>query len=172
MIISMVAAMAEGRALGNGITLPWPRMAADMKRFHDSIDGRTVIMGRTSYDSLPIELPWRTMIVLAQGEYEPKYPRSVVAHSIEEALQLAQDDLRANGEENGVVMVAGGASIYEQFLPYANRMELTFIQGTFEADRFFPAWDESEWGEVSRQDFDADEKNPYPYTFVTLERIQ
>jgi len=170
MIVSIIAAMAKDRALGKGNDLPWPRMEADVRRYHDSIDGKTVIMGRTSYDSLPIPLPWRLMVVLAQEEYAPKYERTVVVTSIEEALRVAQEDVAAQGDDE--VIVAGGASIFEQFLPRANRMLLTFIDGEFEADRFFPQWDEGEWKEVERQEFDADEKNPYPYTFVTLERIQ
>lgn len=168
MTITMVAAMANDRALGKGIRLPWPRMAGDMKRFHDSIEDKTVIMGRTSYDSLPIPLPWRLMVVLAQEEYAPKYERTVVVTSIEEALRVAYKDAEGDDE----VVVAGGASIFEQFLPRANRMLLTFIDGEFEADRFFPEWNEGEWKEVERQSFARDEKNPYPYTFVTLERIQ
>lgn len=168
MTITMVAAMAKGRALGKGIRLPWPRMAADMKRFHDSIKDKTVIMGRTSYDSLPIPLPWRYMVVLTDSEYAPKYERTVVAPSIEEALRLATENAQANGDDE--IMIAGGASIYEQFLPHATRMLLTFIDGEFDADRFFPQWSENEWKEISRESFDADEKNPYPYTFVTLER--
>ena len=165
MIISMVAAMGEGYTLGNKNRLPWPRMAADMKRFHDSITDKTVIMGRTSYDSLPRELSWRTMIVLSQDMYVPKYKRTQVAGSVEEALALAQKDMRSEDEE---VMIAGGASIFELFLPRADRMYLTYIHGKFEADRFFPKWNEQEWQETQRQDFEADEKNPYPYTFATL----
>ncbi|MEX0916686.1 MAG: dihydrofolate reductase [Candidatus Spechtbacterales bacterium] len=168
MTITMVAAMAHDNALGKGNRLPWPRMAGDMKRFHDSIENKAVIMGRTSYDSLPIPLPWRFMVVLADGEYTPKYDRTVVASSLEEALRLATEDAKANSEDE--VMIAGGASIYEQFLPNATRMLLTFIDGNFEADRFFPQWNKDEWKEVAREHFDADEKNPYPYAFVTLER--
>jgi dihydrofolate reductase len=170
MKIAMVAAMAKGRALGKNNRLPWPTMRSDMKRFHDSVTNKVAIMGKNTYESLPAALPSRLLVVLAEEGYEPNAERVRVVHSIEEALKVAEEDLRAHGEEDGEVMVSGGANVYAQFLPRADRMYLTYIDGTFDADAYFPEWDKDEWGEVEHEEFEADDKNPYPYTFVTLQR--
>ncbi len=74
------------------------------------------------------------------------------------------------GEEHEELMIIGGASFYEQVLPVADRLYLTFIDLDVEGDAFFPQYDERQWHEVSREDHMADDKNPYNYSFVTLEK--
>jgi dihydrofolate reductase len=170
MIISMIAAMAEGRAIGKNNRLPWPRMAADMKRFHDSVTDKVAIMGKTTYESLPGPLPSRLLIVLAEEGYAPNAEKVRVAHSIDEALTIAQEDVRSHGEDDGEVMVSGGANVYAQFLPRAERLYLTIIRGQFEADAYFPEWNKGDWQEVEHEEHAADAQNPYAYTFLTLER--
>ena len=85
-----------------------------------------------------------------------------MAHTIEEALQSA-----GNVDE---IMIIGGASFYEQMLPQAQRMYLTFVHTKVEGDAWFPEFDPEKWQEVSREDHEADEKNPHAHSFVIFER--
>ena len=86
----------------------------------------------------------------------------VLAHSVDEVMELTKND--------GEVMVSGGAAVYQQFLPLAQRLYLTFIDQDFEGDTFFPEFNMADWKEVSREDHEPDEKNKYKYSFVVLER--
>ncbi|MDD5750801.1 MAG: dihydrofolate reductase, partial [Candidatus Pacebacteria bacterium] len=93
----------------------------------------------------------------------------LVATSIEQAIELAeQSDM---GQKSGELMVCGGRSVYEQFLPLARRMYLTFIDADFEGEVFFPQYDEGQWQEVSKVFRPADGPNPYDLSFVVLQRL-
>ena len=85
-----------------------------------------------------------------------------VAHSIDELLEMVKDE--------NEVMICGGASVYRQFLPLADKLYLTYIHQNFEGDTFFPEFNMADWNEVSREDHEPDEKNKYKYSFVVLER--
>jgi dihydrofolate reductase len=160
MRISIIAAMGKNRAIGRDGGLPW-RLPADMRFFKKTTMGHHLVMGRRTWDELGAPLPGRTTIVISRDpSFAPK--GAVVARSLDEALQLAA------GEEE--VFVAGGAVIYALALPVADRMVLTLIDAEFEADTFFPAFDEKEWEIVAREDHPPDEKNRWPYSFTTWER--
>jgi len=160
MIISLIAAMGEGRAIGIENRLPW-RLPADMKHFRAHTMGKPILMGRKTFDSIGKPLPGRTNIVVSQ---DPDFhPEGVtVARSIAEAL-LA-------GGEAEEIMVIGGASFYAQLLPRAQRLYITEIHHDFAGDAFFPAWNPGEWREIAREDHSADGENSYSYSFVTLVR--
>ena len=160
MIISLIAAMGEGRVIGIENRLPW-RLPADMKHFRALTMGKPVLMGRKTFDSIGKPLPGRANIVVSQ---DPDFhPDGVaVANSIAEAL--------AAGREAAEIMVIGGASFYAQLLPRAQRLYLTEIHHTFAGDAFFPDWNPGEWREIAREDHNADSDNSYPYSFVTLVR--
>lgn len=162
MMVTIVAAVAENRVIGKDNDLPW-HMPADMKHFRNVTMGKPVIMGRVSLEALGGKpLKGRTNIILTRDEnYEAE--GCIVVHSIEESLKVAA----GIGDE---VMMLGGGDLYEQFLPRTDRMILTEIHHEFEGDTRFPEFDKGEWVEVERRDFEADEKNPYPYSFVTWER--
>lgn len=160
MIISLIAAMDKNRVIGKGNKLPWD-LPADMQHFRDLTRGKPVIMGRKTFESIGRPLPERTNIIMTR-EKSFQSPGCVVVHSPEEAVQAA-----GNTEE---VMVIGGSSIYEQFLPIANRIYLTIIDQEFDGDAHFPEFDKNEWKEAAREDHEADEKNPYRYTFLTYEK--
>jgi dihydrofolate reductase len=86
-----------------------------------------------------------------------------MAYSIEDAIEKMDSD-----KENFII---GGASIYRQFMPYADKLYITWVHKSFDADTFFPEVDEKEWREISREDItDTDDKNPYPHSFVIYER--
>ena len=162
MIISLIAAMADDRAIGIENRLPW-KIPADMKWFREKTMSKPMIMGRKTFESFGAKpLPGRSNIIIT---HDKKYQAegAVVVHSIDEALQAAGDT-----EE---VMIIGGASFYEQMLPRADRFYLTLVHGKFEADAWFPEFNESEWQVIERHDHHADEKNACPYSFLIKERM-
>lgn len=159
--IIIIAAVAQNRAIGRGGGLIY-RLSADMRHFRLLTTGHTVLMGRKTFESLPKgALPNRRNIVVSHTLTE--LPGCEVYPSISEAVAHCTD-----GEK---VFVIGGASVYAEAYPIANRMELTFVHHTPRgADVFFPRVDMEEWTELSRESHDADEKNEQPFDFVSLER--
>ena len=161
MSITLIAAMARNRAIGRDNRLPW-RLPDDMKFFMRSTLGRTVLMGRRTFESLPGgPLKNRRNVVLTrQSGYRPD--GCEVVHSVEEALSRYGD---------GELMVAGGAEVYGLFLPHADRMLLTEIDAEVEGDAFFPEWDPGEWTLVASEHHPADERHAYPFSFNTYLRM-
>ncbi len=159
MILSLVAAVGNNRVIGKDNAMPW-HMPADLKYFKRITLGKPVIMGRNTFESIGRPLPGRTNIIISRDQ-NYRVAGCVVVRSIEQALQAAA------GEE---VMVIGGANLFEQLLPSADRIYLTEIKGDFAGDRYFPALPSAAWREQQRQDYPADADNPYPYSFVVLER--
>ena len=159
MIVSIIAAIGKNRVIGNDNNLPW-RLPADMKRFRKLTLGKQVVMGQRTFESIGKALPGRTNIVLSNN---PGFRAKdcLVAHSLEEALNAAKEE---------EVMIVGGESVYKQFLPLADRMYLTLIDEEFAGDAYFPEYNSEEWEEKERRDCQPDDKNPYNYAFVTLQR--
>ena len=124
-------------------------------------DGKSIIMGAKTFESIGKALPDRKNIILSD---DPDYsaPDCIVVGSIDDALKEVKDD-----EE---VMIVGGASVYEQFLPMANRLYLTFIHHDFKGDTLFPDVDFDQWQEIKREDHEIDDKNHYSYSFVIYQR--
>lgn len=157
MIVSLIAAIGKNRVIGKDNSLPW-KLPEDMKRFKELTIGKPVIMGRKTFESIGRPLPNRKNIILTRDKnYEAEGCK--VVHSVEEALKFA------NANE---VMVIGGAQIYKEFLPVANKMYLTLIDEDFEGDAYFPEYNIYEWGEVKRQEH----QGKYRFIFVDLERIR
>lgn len=142
--------------------MPW-HLPADLKFFKRITMDKPVIMGRKTFDAIGKPLPGRLNIVVTR-DTSWQHDGVYVAHSMEDALRAA-----AEYEE---VMIIGGANLYGQMLPDADRLYLTEIDAEFEADTFFPALDNAQWQEINREQHTADEKNAYPYSFVTLERLR
>jgi dihydrofolate reductase len=161
MQVSIIAALAKNRVIGKEGKMPW-HLPADLQHFKKLTLGKPVIMGRRTFESLPGgALKDRRNIVLAkEKDYTPE--GAGVAHSIEEALKMAK-----GADET---MIAGGASVYKQFLERADRMYLTIIDEKIEGDTYFPDWNPQNWDHVSLEPHEADEDNPHPYVFLTLER--
>ncbi|MBI1866183.1 MAG: dihydrofolate reductase [Candidatus Staskawiczbacteria bacterium] len=170
MMISIISAVAENRVIGNKNALPW-HLPADFKYFKEKTLNKTIILGLNTFKSIGSKpLPNRKHIILNDDlNYVPP-DGCFVAHSINESLEMIK-----NEDE---VMVCGGASVYKQFLPLANKLYLTYIHHNFEGDTFFPEFDISDWKEISRIDHEPDDpsinpgqaKNLYSYSFVVLER--
>ncbi len=159
MIISIVVAIAENRAIGKSNQLLW-HLPADLKHFKQITSGHTIIMGRKTYDSIGKPLPNRRNIVITRQQLQIE--GCDVVSSLNEALALCQSEPE--------VFIIGGAEIYEQALPLTHRIYLTEVEQTFTGDAFFPELDASSWHEIARESFTADEKNKLPYTFLTLQR--
>lgn len=152
--LSIIAAVGLNQAIGKENGLLW-KLPEDMRRFRETTTGHTVIMGRNTALSLPKPLSGRTNIVLTKKE-DIGREGFIIAHSIEAALSLGEND-----EE---IFFIGGASIYEQSIPFADRLYLTEVMDApDDADTFFPAVDWSMWSMVSR---DPHTENGYDFDFV------
>jgi len=154
--LSIISAMDQNRLIGKGNALPW-HLPADMAFFRQTTMGKPVIMGRKTWDSIGRPLPGRRNIVVTRN---PDFcaPGCETAHSIENALELAQD--------HPEVIQMGGASLYQQALAFADVLYITEIHHNFEGDTWFPEIDLTAWYEVDRQEHSADKKNLYDYAFV------
>lgn len=162
MMISIIAAMADNRVIGINNSLPW-KLPADMSWFRKHTLGKPVLMGRTTFDSIGKPLPNRTNLILSRD------PACQI-----EGTQVYKDFASAQMavQDEPELMVIGGSTIYQQLLPQADRLYLTFIHHEFAGDSWFPAFYMADWRELERTDCEPDEKNPYRYSFVILERIK
>lgn len=155
MRINIIAAVARNRAIGfQNKLLYW--LPNDLKRFKQLTTGHTIIMGRKTFDSLPKgALPNRRNVVLSRST--ATIPGCDVYTSLSEALS------HCSADED--IYIIGGASVYKEALPLADRLCLTEIDDTpKEADAFFPEYDG--WKVETREDHDIDEKHEYKYSFV------
>src|ERR1700744_4386005 len=157
MIVSIIVAIGENNAIGKNNQLLW-HLPADLKHFKNKTAGHTIIMGRKTFDSLGKPLPNRRNIVVTRQDIT--IPGCEVVKSIDEAIALCK------GEDE--VFIGGGAEIYRQAMEKTDRIYLTIVHRSFEADTFFPEIDYREWKETSHEDHQADEKNNIPYSFITL----
>jgi len=160
MKISLVVAVSENHAIGKNNQLLW-HLPADLKHFKQITSGHTIIMGRKTYDSIGKPLPNRRNIVITRQSGLQIEGVEVVG-SLEEATALCPTE--------NEVFVIGGAEIYKSALPLAQKIYLTTVHQSFEADAFFPEIDPKVWIETERESHAPDEKNAFGYTFSTLQR--
>ena len=166
MKISLIAAMANDRVIGINNSLPW-KLPADMQWFRKHTLGKPIIMGRKTFESFGGRtLPDRTNIIITHDKNYQVDGDVVIVHSIDEALQAAAD----SGDDVEEAMIIGGASFYEQMLDRADRFYITKVEGDFEADAWFPEYEQFDWTEISSEQHAADEKNPYNCRFIILEK--
>ena len=160
--LELVVAVAENDVIGRGNQLPW-HLPADLRHFKSLTFGKPVLMGRKTYESIGKALPGRTNIVLSRSEeFSPS--DCVVVKTL--------DDARIAAGTEPALMVIGGAEIYRQCLPYASRIHLTLIHAQIEnGDTIFAGWRGGEWKASSRERHEADDRNAYAYSFITLERM-
>ena len=160
-IISLIAAIDEHNGLGFQQQLLC-HLPADLKHFKELTVGKTIIMGRKTFESIGRVLPNRINIIVSRKTL--LIPNAKTAHSLEEALEIAQ-----NSQE---IMIIGGAELYRHALPFAQKLYLTQIHHTFKADVFFPVLNLDEWHCISKTERACDEQNLYYLTFVCYERVQ
>jgi dihydrofolate reductase len=161
-IISVIAAMSENRAIGLNNALPWVSIPADWDNLKKVTHGKKMIMGRKSYES-PHRL-WSeagNYVLTHQKDYEVENGFEVVS-SLEEALELCK--------EESEVFVLGGEEIFRTTLAIADKLYLTIVHEFFEADTFFPTFDENDFDIVERKEFKAGENTPYAISILTYQR--
>ena len=156
--ISIIAAVADNYAIGKSNNLPW-HLPADLKHFRQLTTGHAVVMGKRTFESLPNgPLPNRKNIVLTSIMSEGVSEGYFEADSLEDAIFLCEHEEQ--------VFIMGGATVYKQSIDKVDCMYITWVHNKFSADTFFPEIDFNVWEEVNREDFEADDKNPYSYSFV------
>lgn len=165
---AIVVAMSTNRVIGRNNKLPW-YIPGDLKFFKQVTMGKPIVMGRKTFESIGKPLPGRDNIVITRDKGW-KAEGVKVAHDIEQALTMA----KASAETSGVseVMIIGGAQIYEAMLPRIDRLYMTQVQAFIEGDAHFPQLDWNEWEEVTREDFDAEEPNPFDYSIIVYDRLR
>ena len=161
-MITLIAAAAENNALGKNNEMIW-HLPDDFKRFKKLTSGHFIIMGRKTYESLDGPLPNRTHIIITRQEnYAEKVDANccIVVDNIEDAI--------AKSASEGETFVIGGGEIYKLALPLADKIELTRVHGTFEADAYFPEIDENKWNLVNEDYHPKDEKHNFDFTYQTF----
>jgi dihydrofolate reductase len=160
--ISIIVAIAKNNAIGKNNQLLW-HIPADLKRFKKITGGHQVIMGKLTYESLPVRpLPNRKNIVITDKPAET-FEGCTTVYSISEALNFCNDQ-----EESFII---GGGSVYRQFLPLCNKLYITLVNKDFEADTFFPEINREEWELMEREDVENDASLGFSYSFLTFEKI-
>lgn len=163
MRISLIVAVDERGGIGLKNRLPW-HLPDDLKRFKQLTMGHYLILGRKTYESIGKPLPGRKIIVLSRSQREKGDADVLFAQDFDSALAIC----RQAGETE--VFVAGGAEVFQAALPRAQKIYLTRVLATVEADTFFPPWDETEWVIVHQFEHPADEKHAFPFCFLELVR--
>lgn len=159
-IISLIVACGENNVIGRENDMIW-HLPRDLRFFKEKTIGHHLIMGRKTFEACGGPLPDRTNIVVTR---DPNYeaPGCTITNSLEEAIELVEND-----DEPFIV---GGEEIYRQALGAVDRIYLTRVHHTFSGDTFFPELNKETWQEVEKEAHPPDDKHPYPFTFITLER--
>ena len=161
-MLNIIVAISENNAIGiAGDLLCY--LPNDLKHFKELTSGATVVMGKTTFFSLPRRpLPNRRNIVLTRDETFT-HEGTEVAHSIQQIQQMIADDKK--------IFIIGGGQVYQQFMNQVDRLYITLIHHTFEqADTFFPQIDEQVWERVSEEYNKADDRHAYAYTYIEYKR--
>ncbi|MGZ5961728.1 MAG: dihydrofolate reductase [Rhizomicrobium sp.] len=167
MQIVLIAAVAENGVIGRAGGMPW-RLKSDMRHFRALTFGKPVVMGRKTYLSLSIKpLPGRTNIVVSRDK-DSSLPGVIVAPSLETALEAARGDALRRGVES--IMVIGGADIYAQAMPLAQRLEITRVHLTADGDAAFPPIDPAVWRQSVCTEHPAGLDDDAPYEVATYIR--
>lgn len=162
MSISLIVAVANNQVIGKNNKLPW-YLPADLKYFKSVTMGHHMIMGRKTFESIGggKPLPGRTTVIVTR-QMGYKAEGCVVVHSLEEAINVAKNDVE--------LFIIGGAEIFKQGLQMADKLYLTKIHQDFEGDTFFPSINLHEWKMIGCEEHEPDEKNKYPYSFLVYKR--
>lgn len=156
-MIIQIAAAAENNALGKDNKLVW-HLPDDFKRFKQITTGHHIILGRKTFESFPKPLPNRTHVIITRNKnYFAE--GCVIVNSIEEALKIVPKDQDT--------FIIGGAEIYKQSIHLTDKIELTRVHTTCEADAFFPEIDPKEWNLIFEEFHAKDEKHNFDFTFLT-----
>ena len=159
----MIAAAGSNNELGKDNALLW-HLPDDFKRFKRLTTGHAMIMGRKTFESFPKPLVNRKHIIITRNKsYTVDHPDCVVVHSLEEAIAALPND--------EVSFIIGGGEIYRQAMPYCDRIELTRVKGTFDADAYFPEIDPHTWVLDASESHPSDTRHAFAFTYETYRRI-
>ena len=161
-MLSIIVAVAKDGVIGKDNKLIW-HLPEDLKRFKRLTSGKTIIMGRKTFESLGRVLPNRKHIVLCNDAQ-----MKVENENVEILSDIKYLDKYINSEEENFII--GGATMYKLLMPYANKMYITHINEEFEGDAYFPKIDEKEWQIIEREKGLKNEENPFDYEYVTYVR--
>lgn len=167
MDIIIIAAIARNGVIGRDGRLPW-HLKRDIERFKNLTMGHPVIMGRKTYESIPKlfrPLPDRTNIILSRQRREDQLQGVIVARAFQDALDHA-----AQSQGDDEVFIVGGAEIYKQFLPLADRLYLTHVLAEMAGDAYFPELNLRQWNPMREELTPADNENDFPSLFCVYER--
>ena len=154
-MLALIVAYARNRVIGNKGKIPW-KIKGEQRRFRELTTGNVVIMGRRSYEEIGVPLPKRITIVVS-GTKNFDGENCMTAKSVAEAIQMAGDR---------EIYISGGARVYEEALPFVEKMYITEIALEVEGDTYFPKFDDSEFVKEIDEEFDGE----IPYTYVTYTR--
>lgn len=161
-MLSIIVAIAKNNVIGKDNQLIW-HLPEDLKRFKRLTTGKTIIMGRKTFESLGRVLPNRKHVILTKSiDYQVENEVVEVVNDVS-SLQKYID----SKEEHFVI---GGGAVYHLLMPYANKLYITKINEEFKGDTYFPKIDETIWKVVEREEGTKNEENPYEYCYITYER--
>ncbi len=160
-MISLIAAMDKNNVIGYENDMPWS-LPNDLRHFKEVTSHHTIVMGRKTYESIGRPLPNRLNIILSRSDYQTQDQVKVIS-SIDEIKQMAKSE---------EIFVIGGGTIYEQFLPFADKLYITRIEAEFEGDTYFPQFDLKDWEVIDKKPGIVNEKNKHDHTFYTYSRKQ
>ncbi len=170
--LALVVAMSENRCIGKDGTLPW-HIRSDLKRFKEITHSKPVIMGSNTWDSLPRKpLPGRLNLVVSRDvRFEAE--GGIACGSLFEALDIAREHAVEDGAPASIeleICCIGGANVFAQLLPRANRLYVTHVHATVDGDTFFPEIDPAVWAVVQEEDLPKGEHDDYACTLRTYDR--
>lgn len=160
-MVNIVVAAGINNAIGKDNKLLW-HLPDDLKFFKQVTMGHPIVMGRATFESVGRPLPGRRNIILSRDN-SLNIPGCEVLHAAEEVFKLLENEKE--------IMIVGGDEIYRLFLPFTQRIFLTRVFCSPDADRFFPELSSEEWKQTESNHHEKDEKHPYAFTFETWERI-
>jgi dihydrofolate reductase len=160
-MISIIVAIAENNAIGKDNELLW-HIPEDLKRFKKITLGHSIIMGKRTWESLPVRpLRNRTNIILTDKPADT-FAGAIAAFSIDDAINKCGNDSE--------IFIIGGGSVYNQFLNIADRLYITHVHKTFDADTFFPEINPAVWEPLEKEEHKSDEGTDFSYTYITYQR--
>ncbi len=157
-MIITIAAVAQNNALGKDNDLLW-HLPDDFKRFKSLTTGHYIIMGRKTFESFPKPLPNRTHIIITRQKKYPVSDNCFVASSLTQAIEMCP--------KNEDIYIIGGGEIYKQSMDFADKLEITKVHQSFDADTFFPEIDDNKWKLHEEVFHPEDEKHKYGFSFLT-----
>ena len=162
-MISLIVATGENREIGKDGVMPW-HIPKDLKYFKNKTEGNTIVMGRTTFEHLPGVLPNRKTIVLTRDiDYKVENENVIIKNNMEEIIE----EYKNSDDE---LFIAGGSEIYKQFLPYCDRIYITKINKSFDADTYFPEIDPLQFNLISRSKVKIDEDSGIEFAFYIYDK--